>query len=290
MLKYPSIENSYREKFIQIIRETDSAKDEWWAWSKIHGSNFFIWYNGLELKYGKRSGFIPDDENFYNHLEVMPKYAECVKDLYHSVLNLDGQELTVYGEIFGQGVQKGINYGPRQFRFFDVSIDDKFVDQDRLFDFELRDLRVVPFIWKGSFEEALNLNCEYDSKILGIPNNTEEGLVLKPNKTAFLEQTGTRIILKKKSEKFKEKDEKPKKLQSEQQELPTLLVGHMTENRVQAAISKFGPDFKNFSQIKNEFIRDVIEEAQKDCGQKFDPKMLEKKASEMVRNSLKVLV
>lgn len=41
MLKYPLIENSYREKFIQIIRETDSAKDEWWAWSKIHGSSFW---------------------------------------------------------------------------------------------------------------------------------------------------------------------------------------------------------------------------------------------------------
>lgn len=294
MLKYPSIENSYREKFIQIIRGTEAVNDTWWAFEKADGSNFAIIYDGKKVSYGKRGGLIPEGENFFNHLQVMPEYAGSLVDLYHSVLRLDNQVITVYGEIFGQGIQKGVNYGPKQFRFFDVVIDGIFVDQERLFDFEFGKLKLLPFIGKGTFDEVLALNCEFDSLVLGIPNNTAEGFVMKPNKTLFLPETDTRVILKKKSEKFKESDEKPQKVQSEPQELPILLVRHMTENRVQAAISKFGADFKNFNQIKNEFINDVINEAAKDSGEKFDPKMLdnklEKRASEMVRNSLKVLV
>jgi Rnl2 family RNA ligase len=290
MLKYPSIENSYREKFIQFIRETEAANDTWWAFEKAHGSNMVMIYDGKKISYGKRGGLIPEGENFFNHLQVMPEYADSLVDLYHGVLKLDNQVVTVYGEIFGQGIQKGVNYGPKQFRFFDITVDGRFVDQDRLFDFEFGKLRVLPFIGKGTFDEVLAMNCEFDSLILKIPNNTAEGFVMKPNKTLFLTDTDTRVILKKKSEKFKETEKNTEKVVQQRPGVDILLQGYMTEQRIQSAISKFGPDFKNFSLIKAEFIRDVLEECEKDTGKTFDPKSLEKEASDMVRTSLRVLV
>jgi intein/homing endonuclease len=44
--KYDSIENSYREKFISFIRETDSVNDTWYISEKLHGC---FKYNSLVL-------------------------------------------------------------------------------------------------------------------------------------------------------------------------------------------------------------------------------------------------
>ena len=39
----------------------------------VHNSNFSFWYDGVKMKYAKRTGFIDATENFFNYEEVATK-------------------------------------------------------------------------------------------------------------------------------------------------------------------------------------------------------------------------
>lgn len=264
--KYASIENSYREKFIEMIRGTEAAKDIWYISSKIHGSNFSIIYDGNEFKFASRSGILEQGVGFFGYQEVVKDKLEAVKIIY-SILSVDKEpeELVIYGEIFGPGIQKGVNYGSKKdFRYFDIKVDGRWLDQDELDRFESDNFKMVPVLGKGTFEEVLNWNEIFDSVILGVPNNPEEGIVLKPNKTAFIDEDH-RIILKKKHPKFSEiahASNGPK--EKKDSSVPQEFAKYITLNRLENVFSKIEPSFKNFNAIQTEFVRDIIEESLKD--------------------------
>ena len=263
--KYNSIENSYRDKFVRLVEQTPAYSDKWTITEKLHGANFSILYDGSSIQFAKRSGVISDGANFYGH-EQMREGLESVAKAVYGELSLSGRLLTIYGELFGNGVQKGVRYGEKKFLSFDVSVDRVLLTQIEWAG--LLTLPKVPILSTGcSFSEALAYNCEFDSLILGEPNNLAEGIVLKPNTPYFLE-CGSRIILKKKNEKFSERASEPK----EKPEVPDFsddetfsrLLSYINENRIKSVLSKETPSFKEFGRLNGLVLQDAIKDFEKD--------------------------
>ena len=70
--KYSSIENSYREKYINQIIEQGYANEEFVVSSKTDGANFSFIYDGKEVEVASRTQIV--DGTFFNCQLVIDKY------------------------------------------------------------------------------------------------------------------------------------------------------------------------------------------------------------------------
>jgi len=281
--KYSSIENSYRNKTIQLIRECGWDKLEWCVTCKAHGSNLSIQRTAEEIIYNKRSGPIVND-NFYSYECMVEREESKFKSLFSDL----GRDTIIYGELLGGNypdvekynevcVQKGVYYSPKtEFYAFDLYVDG-FINYDeatRLFD--KHGLLYARILFRGTLDECLQHPNEFQDPIsqeLGWPQidgNTCEGVVIKP--LNYLEfGNGSRVILKNKNEKFLEKKQgQPKvtidtSLTDESQILYTSLSAFITENRLNNVLSKVGQvTQKDFGKIVGLFTQDVLMDSEKD--------------------------
>ena len=119
-------------------------------------------------------------------------------------------------------------------------------------------LRTTDPLAQGSFDEVINYDPHFVTKLpelLGfepVEDNICEGVVIKPNKTQYLQRKGgTRVIIKKKNERFAEitgSKAKPKKCgftvtkkgSEELDKALTELQRYFNENRLDAVVSKIG--------------------------------------------------
>jgi Rnl2 family RNA ligase len=245
---YSSIENSYRDKFVSSIREAGLDKVEWVALEKVHGCNFGFWPIDGVVRPSQRTQFT--DGSFYG-------CAQVVEELTPRVLSLGK---IVYGELFGQGIQKGINYGKKRFAAFDIwhngflNYDDFVTLCDKF------DIARCAEIARGSFDDLLSIDPAFPTKMSDCgATDIAEGFVMKPVVEAFTEFG--RAILKKKSAKFlekavKEKSNKPT-LSDEQNEVLSVCLSYLCPNRVSSAVSKHG---EKFPIILKEVIADILKE------------------------------
>lgn len=244
--KYNSIENLYRDKFINQIHQQGLNHGTWVVQEKIHGANFSFWCNGEDVFCGKRSGLIRKTDNFYNHQIILERYNEKILDIFNlisEVSSIDGYTLKhigVYGEIFGgnyphpevekkdmKSVQKGVYYSPDvEFMAFDLRImglDENSDDVDFFKEvnlaneiFEKLGVPYIKTLFEGSFDECVKYNNHFQTtipNILNYPeieNNICEGVVIRPNTTKYL-YSGSRVLIKNKNEKWSEKDKQKNK-------------------------------------------------------------------------------
>lgn len=248
--KYNSIENTYYEKTIDRIVREGHSDGTWVVEEKLHGSNFSIWYDGINLKCASREKFIT--ESFYNHEYVINKYKQNIISLFNELKSDDVEVIIIYGELYGGNYphkdylemskefvtvqKKRPFYNPENDLYtFDIRVgknDDienfTYLNVDVCNDlFERHGFFYAKPLFKGTLEECLNYNNYYDSTIpsrLGLPEigvlgsdngeNTCEGNIIRPNESRFL-SSGSRVILKNKNKKFSEKknnsSKKPKK-------------------------------------------------------------------------------
>ncbi len=303
--RYASIENSYREKFIEKLVMEGKNTNDWVATEKIHGSNLSLWIKrspdgNHEIKVGKRSGFLREDElsKFFRSdliLEWLTKPLHRLLDAHTSA-----SEIVVHGEIFGgvyphpdvpinskvSKVQKGVYYSPDiNFAAFDLRIDGFLVDYHSMAAYcTASGIGYLEPLFIGSFEDCLKYNNEFQTTIpaqLGLPeieNNICEGVVLKPIVTDYLYDR-SRVILKNKNDKFRE-TEKIKRpnctpkipilLTDTATELYSIVDGYCTENRLDNVISKIGVvELKDFGKVMKSMNSDAIEEFMKDNKDKF---------------------
>lgn len=287
-IKYVSIENSYRERFIQKIREEGLDGGTWIATNKIHGANFQVCADSTHVKFAKRSGFIEEKENFYGlHTSLKPMKSFLV-DRIKRMQNYFGATINVYFELFGGGyshpdvrpsnvpmIQKGVFYTPNiDIRVLDVVLDfDEYLDFDEMMQivshFDLRPIRVMN---RGTFDEMLALDSTFDDPTYldyGLPKiegNISEGFVIRPNKTVFTRR-GERVILKNKNEKFAEKSRAPRKdrqpsvIPENIKAIYEDLVNAVTENRLRNILSH-GDTFgqKDFGKLQGMMMQDIIKE------------------------------
>jgi Rnl2 family RNA ligase len=304
--KYSSIENTYRDKFMDLIREEGKDGGEWVVTEKVHGGQFSIYYDGSEIQASTRTTFLTEDIDFFNWKKVLEDNRDKVIKLY-DILKSENKDISVvivYGELFGgsyphpdvakvknaKRLQKGVHYHPDNlFYAFDIRVDGKYLTVDeanRLF--EQAGLFYAKPLFRGPLEECVKHPDDFLSKIsqwLDLPpieDNIAEGVVLKPVDPRFL-NIGDRVILKSKNEKFKERKAKkkrpPKKqdapLSEEALKLQQEIESLVTENRLQNVLSKRGelpyPVPKDlFGQVMKEFSADIWEEFNKDFEDQFD--------------------
>lgn len=273
--KYPSIENHYREEFIQSIRKNpDAMVSEWVVTEKIHGANFSFWTDGNDLRVASRSQFT--DGNFNNCHGVIELYKKQIKDIFNSLNNIE--YMVAYGELYGQGVQKGIHYfNNKDFILFDIAVKEPSKEELTFLSFEkVRELSntflvpLVPVIFEGTFSECLNQENTFDSVIANIPENIAEGLVIRPKGKDIHNHRGQRIIIKSKNNKWSEKQTKkiknrPRNLEHPLQEV---ISEYINENRVNNVLSKLDNidinEKKDFGMILGLTSKDVIEDLIKD--------------------------
>jgi RNA ligase (TIGR02306 family) len=186
--KYTSIENAknYKDKVFEegeLVIVTE----------KIHGTNFRAGYvpfyaDTLWKKVKKFLHLAPKYEFVYGSHNVQLKgggnvYADIVEK-YRLRENLAEGEV-VYGEIFGDGIQKGYNYGltngERQLVLFDIMVDGEYLSPVA---FKVRAdqwLRpTVPVLYKGPFNFDKIKSLTAGPSVLAPAQKVREGVVCKP--------------------------------------------------------------------------------------------------------------
>lgn len=283
--KYSSIENSYREKFINSIIEQGYGNEEFVVSSKLDGANFSFIYNGKEIKVASRNNVV--DGTFFNCQLVVDKYKEEVIKVASRLRNFDYIQL--FGELIGDGINNRVKYCTgRAFIVFDLLI--SWFDEDsnlisRYCNYTELQLLLIdtkflltPEHYRGNLRDCLdycNSNLTFNSLIPKLLNNEykelevnyEEGFIIKPVKYLTL-KTKERLILKCKSPEFKESSNKIKttkivELTDEENIVLTKLTELVTESRVYSVTSKLGTT-NDFGKVLALYIKDVIEDYSKD--------------------------
>lgn len=283
--RYPSITNHYQDNFIFKITSQTPKNTKYVVTEKVHGANFQVTgtysEDGIDIRVGSRSKWttleffgIGDSNSF------MEQYNKVIKYIFDTLYKHDGlKEISVFGEIYGGNIQKGIFYsGSKEFIVFDI----KFTYLDgttrflpyRIMSYELekRDIRFVKPLFFGTLEECLKYPNEYHSTLYKehhpdkeLEDNTCEGNVIKPDEEDLYLNDNSRVIIKSKNTKWSEKasikkDPKAQEDYSDILEDYNFFDERINENRVNAAISKIGAEMKNIPSLLDEVFMDIYSE------------------------------
>lgn len=212
--KYPHLESLVKPEMQNIFLQPEVVCTE-----KIHGTNARVGVIDGVVRIGGRN---QDHTNDLQGDSVMG-FVRWVREsgLEQRLLQqYASANIIFHGEWFGSGIQKGINYGKeKQFRVFDVRWEGVMQDWEKVqLHATFIGLKTVPELFKGFpklevFDQLLDVQSTV-AKELGVEtaNNSHEGIVIKPTKMVYNENTGDWLIAKYKSAKWSErKSEKDKK-------------------------------------------------------------------------------
>lgn len=286
-VKYRSLENSYRQAFVNQC-DTLGVRD-WVALEKIHGANFgFIVSvsDTINVDAFKRTSTIGANKageyDFYGCTSVVEAHKSKMKLindwLWGHLVMEEGETVIVYGELAGQGVQKEVKYGEKDFYAFDIYLpkSDRYLDWDDVkAACEFAGVKTTNEIARGELAELLAIDPLFRST--HTPEDVEgdnwaEGFVVKQLQKESLLPNGKRAILKVKNDRFKEKKKKAGKVPKpavvytdEQLKLHSEFSLYITENRLKNVVSKIGTlTNKQFGMLSGAFIKDAKDEFERD--------------------------
>lgn len=266
--KYSSLENTYNSKFLHkfLIQNPDAEKEVWVAREKIDGANIQLVFTPNEpMRVGSRNQWVNEGDSFYDIWTVIDKYKAELLTIQEEA---DRTDLTfrVYGEIYGQGVQNRIDYGPeKRICFFDVEtinyVKDVNLYTQNQFENFIEELDLVHMLPKSYGTAYLQ-----DLLVLDVEQDNIEGIVIKPYHSNFF-LGDSRVVFKKKSARFKDKEGNDKVRIPKPGEDKILFLNlefrkYITKNRVLDCFSKNGPiqDQKEMGK----YIKLVLEDAKID--------------------------
>ncbi len=206
-VKYGKIKNSYDDKTVLVIRKCGYENIPYIIYEKVDGANFSFITDGTDVITASRNQLVGGE--FYNCQSVIDRYSEQIKQIKNEKFP-DSKEIQVYGELYGDKIQKRVDYGTvTDFMVFDIRVDDEYIVplevEKIVVDF---DIPYVPFMDQfDSLSKALEFDPEFDSMVPleHKENNPAEGVVIRPRDINIVLPNGNRLILKKKSSKFSEK-------------------------------------------------------------------------------------
>lgn len=297
--KYPSIENCNKEKYIQytLNKYPDLNHCNFMVQEKIDGANIQLKFTkrvgnhrdtpfSLSLvQVGRRTGHILPGEKFFDIFGVLKKYEDNlarIQNYIDSIESPDLMTLTIYGELFGKGINNRVNYGPdRYILFFDCFRNDimrPFYDLCLLLAKTGNEDLCVPVIKFGlTLDEAINFDSQFITKVNKGDNHNMvdsmcEGIVIKPYDKRYPNFTTEHFCLKKVNDDFKDflprqkvNGDNSEKVKELHQIFSTIYV---CENRAISLISKEGP-IKSKSQVGH-YIKLLYDDAQKDFLKDYD--------------------
>ena len=267
--KFTSLENTYRQNLIDKVLLEGFDERLWIVTEKIHGANFSFWYNGKDFKVASRNQFV--DGTFYNCQSVINRYEQKIKDWYETH---PCSQVIIYGELYGDGIQKEVVYGEKDFAAFEVVLDG--VVQDKRTAVLMVNEMSVPFAplkGIGTFQDCLNVNNTFRSHLTpeGFEGeNFAEGVVIEPVIPAWF-KNGNRVYFKNKTEAFAEKKNKKEHkptvgLSEVEQALLNAVLEYNTPQRVSNVISKVKVTNKDFPRILGCTMQDILADFQKETG------------------------
>lgn len=226
--EYPHIRNSSADGLVESCRAAVPATELWVAFEKLHGSNGALYTDGTDVKMARRSAFLGPRDTFHGSDRVLAQYGDAARAICRV---LKRGPIAIYGEYFGglyphalvkkhanvSAVQKGIFYSPDLcFRVFDICIltTGVFLPVTQLIvECAAADIPIAPFVRIGTLDQVLGFDvetfCTQIPAALGLPpipvcSNIAEGLVIRPYEHEYLLADGDRVMIKKKSVKFRE--------------------------------------------------------------------------------------
>lgn len=288
--KYNSIENHYSTKYTNKIPQ--EIKDASWVSSiKYDGANLSIYIQPDQpLKIGKRSGWITEDENFFDVWNVLKKYQGVI-DYFQNFVNESGCTIRFFAELYGSGIQKRIDYGTDKYiKVYDVMVGDymappvyfiEFVRQHSVFapvDTEEFCNFFVEMKYHENLVAALSIDVEKD----GI-----EGIVIKPYADTVYLYGNDRLIIKKKSSIFADiaKEKIGGKIQDfnpEQMALADEFKRYVTQNRMLDLFSKHG-EMTDIKQM-GAYIKLLLADARVDFEKENDISNLDSDTKKIIFN------
>lgn len=203
--KYTGIENA--KNYTNIFEDGEIVS----VTEKIHGTNFRCGWvkneaNSFWKKILKFIKILPEYEFVYGSHNVQLQNKLLAKTYYNTnvyseaVHKYDLKKIipkgtVVYGEIYGDGIQKGYTYGckqgERKLVIFDIMINDKYVD---VYEFEAilsfwkpicpMELKSPPEIYCGPFNKEKIKELTNGNSILCPTQKVREGVVVKPLENA----------------------------------------------------------------------------------------------------------
>lgn len=299
--KYSSLENHYNGKFIEKIRNAGfDVTEPWVAREKIHGTNFSIIIERDAVTCAKRTGPILSGEDFFGYEIVLKKYNDSIKAVQHTIK--EGSSMQIFGEFAGGGIQKGVDYGEKDFYVFDILVKtaegtNQFVD-----DYMVEQIcntfwfKMAPLLGRGKFDDLAKLpndllsvvnkynecltdepeslrhvnRCEFKAIPAPEDKTPAEGYVLKPCYPKFF-PNGSRVAIKCKNSKFSEKSKsdkpiKPKvELTEQDNKVYFDFESYINVNRINNVVSKIGkPGPKDFGKVMGLTVKDLLEEAERE--------------------------
>lgn len=240
-VKWSSIENSYRTKEISYYRQLFPDLDEYQyvVTEKLHGSNVsFHFKAGEPMCVARRNGMLAPDEDFYGVRELIPKYQDGL-DVMQGMAEEASDTIRLYGEIFGPGVQKGVDYGDeKRIAFFGIKRFDMLVPFD-VFSFMLPEtLMMVPIVATSvSLQDALDFDIGFTSLV---GNSLCEGIVIQPQYVVLEDNYGSPFLLKKKNEEFAEVEKQERVVDEAVSNLQQEIGDYVTTARLESIFSKEG--------------------------------------------------
>jgi len=302
-ISYEKIEENFSNSGLTKEDYKLFKKVDWVVTEKIHGANFCIIINKCEFQYAKRKEIIEPDDEFFGYKAAIEKIKYQFTDIDRLIKkDFKNVETTfIYGELFGGGyphpevepdstvhlIQTGVYYSPKiEFCIFDIGIKETNGERKYL-DYKLLErlcnhtsLLYAKPLYKGNYENALQINIRYESKIpfyFNLPklpfSNLAEGVVVKPFEEIQFSNPSFRPILKIKIEEFSE-------IQFHQSEqwssfepkgkltlLTRDILSIVNKNRLMNAVSKIGKiktgDRKQIQQLEQYLAEDIKTEIEK---------------------------
>ena len=275
--KYASIENSYREKHIQeTLESTDYDMNlSCVAQEKIHGANisFHFKRDNDNYKVASRNRILENGEQFYDvwnvindNLDLIALLQEVASDCFEQSYYI--QEVHFYGELFGGGIQKGVDYGKeKRILIYDVSLTSQsttYLTPALIPDKLKQSKHFIPYHATGTLEDLLQFDVESFQTQYG--NGAAEGIVIKPYNKIIVDKNGNPFYLKRKAEKFLEASKAPKRkrkpVDKEWKHWCEVFETYITTNRLQNVFSKHGR-IEDKSQV-GKYVQLLTEDAKED--------------------------
>lgn len=168
---------------------------------KIHGTNFRAGWVPMQVdtfwkKVKKFIGLLPEWEFVYGSRNVQLQskkqyggyYADNVYAKIVEQYKLDeklGAGEVLYGEIYGDGIQKGYTYGckPGEQRLaaFDLQVDGKYVDYGAFYvKMHYLAIPMAPLVGSGTFRKEEAMKLAKGESVLSPSEPIREGIVIRP--------------------------------------------------------------------------------------------------------------
>jgi hypothetical protein len=191
-LPYPKIERTRPGEV--------SPGGDWVVLEKVHGAQLVAGADERNVYIGKRKAWLEPNEPFFGWQRLrcdIENTASSVRE------RLGCATVRMYGELCGEAVQTGVDYGPNlRVLWFDTIVDDKeFISYSELVKVLAGVGKVVPMIRRGP-RTSLDVPVRYNTLVPG-GSGVAEGWVKKPDRRMLV---GEHYSLKQKIPEFDELD------------------------------------------------------------------------------------